>query len=164
MQQYENDRTTTSGASGISGATREVLEGLRDVFRAEARLVITEARESVGGFGKHGIYGAICGFIALMGILPLIAFLVIGLGRILNDNYWLSSLIIGLVACIGGALFARSFFKKAIHHDLTFPRSREKTRDVIDRSSSRFGSNVRRLTEFRDRRNNIEQFPGGPQA
>jgi membrane protein implicated in regulation of membrane protease activity len=63
------------------------------------------------------------GVFALLGTLPFIAFLVIGLGRLLEGNYWLSSLIVAVV-CMGvGAAMAYRSYSKLKSEDMSLSRT-----------------------------------------
>ena len=132
----------------VSSAAREVLASLREVFRAETRLAVAEARASVSGLGRHAVMAGVFAAFALAGVLPLVAFLVIGLGRLLKDNYTLSSLLVGIVLTLFGALMARSYFRRAVKQDLSFPVTRGSLGQVGGRVEDHvvnLGNNVRAM-------------------
>ena len=85
---------------------------MSEVVRSEVRLAKAEVKDTCGKLGRQAIrIGACVGFLFL-GIFPLLAFLVIGLGRLLGGNYWLSSLVFAvLFLAIGGALGYRVMAK-----------------------------------------------------
>lgn len=98
----------------IGLSTRDLVRSELDLVFAESKLVLSEVKE-------NAMRGIFFGFVAGLSAFPLIAFLVIGLGILLNDRYWLSSLIVGLVlAGVGGPLAYRSFQK------ITFKMPRSK--------------------------------------
>src|SRR4051812_48586206 len=87
----------------ISSAFKEIGMGITKLLRSEIRLATVELKESVRLMGKRSVTLIVFALIGALGILPLLAFFVIGLGRLLNDNYWLSSLIVAIVSfAIGG--------------------------------------------------------------
>jgi hypothetical protein len=111
----------------ISTAFKEVGLALSRVLRSEMRLATTELKESGKVIGKRSITMLIFAVIGALGILPLLAFFVIGLGELLNDNYWLSSLIVAIISfAVGGFMVYRSF-KMLKEEDFTFPRTRRTT-------------------------------------
>src|SRR5437868_6042078 len=71
---------------------------------------------------RHNVF---FGFLAMLGVFPLLAFLVIGLGRLMGDYYWLSSLIVAVLCMgIGGSLAIRAYHRMK-EKDLTLPHTRE---------------------------------------
>lgn len=112
-------------------ATREVITSLKEVIRSEMQLAKAELDHTTANLKSHVVQAVVFGVIAALGVLPLIAFLVIGLGKLLNNQYWLSSLIVGVVFIgFGGALAFRAF-KKMKSHDVSFPHTRTNAgRDV----------------------------------
>jgi hypothetical protein len=92
----------------------EIGESAKELIRSEVELLKIEIKDSAKKLGKHSTQVAIFGLLCIVSILPLTAFLVIGLGKILNENYWLSSLIIGLIyAATGGILALTELTKKS---------------------------------------------------
>jgi uncharacterized membrane protein YqjE len=76
------------------------------LVRQEITLVKLELRESAKGLAKDaGKLGAAAG-LALFGGLALLAFLIVGLGDLI-DNYWLSALIVSVLLLGAAALMAR---------------------------------------------------------
>ena len=81
------------------------------LVKQEIALAKLELRESFKSLAKDaGKLGAAAG-LAFLGALAVLAFAIIGLGDLLN-NYWLSSLVIGLVLLVAAWLTARA----ARHH------------------------------------------------
>jgi hypothetical protein len=94
----------------IGSAARDVTVTFREVIRSEVQLAKAEFKDSAARVGSHSAKMAVAGVFAISGLLPFIAFLVIGLGHWLNGNYWLSSLLISLFffVCFG-AIAYRNF-------------------------------------------------------
>jgi hypothetical protein len=81
------------------------------------------------GAGQHVVLAIVFGVLALLGTMPFLAFLVIGLGKLLGENYWLSSLIISLI-CIGvGGVFGARYAKKLTQQDFSLPHTRESVQE-----------------------------------
>ena len=75
------------------------------LIRAEAALAKAEVRDSAARIGRDAAKVGIAAGLALVGLLSLSAFLIIGLGILLGNAWWLSALIVGAVMLgIGGAL------------------------------------------------------------
>jgi uncharacterized membrane protein YqjE len=126
----------------VKDAARDVSAGLTEVVRSEIRLAVTELRHALGSL-KRGTMGlAIGGSLAVLGIFPILAFLVIALGKLLNDNYWLSSLIIGVLFLGIGAAFAYAAIKKLQLDDLSLPR----TRDSVTRDTEVLNRKIREIS------------------
>ncbi len=123
----------TSGVSDINRAIQRLL-------RAEFRLIQAELRDASGRVSADLRNAVLFSAVAMLGIMPFLAFLVIGLGGILNDNYWLSALIVS-VLCFGvGGVMAYRAFKRITAEDLSLPHSRQSlerivlfTRDTLSR-------------------------------
>lgn len=126
---------------------RDLLLSLQNIIRSELRLARAEARVTMRFLGKQVGLGVAFIALAALGVLPFLAFLVIGLGEILNNNYWLSSLIVGtVITCVGGILAYRCF-KKIGEADVTLPRFRQSIREQQEIVSR----------QFQDARKEVEQ-------
>jgi uncharacterized membrane protein YqjE len=80
----------------IGDLLRRFGEDAGALVRDELALAKLELRESVSVVARDIARLAVAGAVALVGTLSLTAFLIIGLGDLLN-NYWLSSLIVTIV-------------------------------------------------------------------
>lgn len=123
----------------IGQVLREVGASAKDLLHSEADLARAELKEATSRLGKHSAQAAVFGAMVAISVLPFLAFLVIGLGNILDGRYWLSSLIVALVCAGVGGFFAFRAYKKLKAQDLTLPhtrRSLERGKDaVVDRVS-----------------------------
>jgi hypothetical protein len=116
---------------GIKEILGDLYRNSKGVARQEI-VIIKEETKSVSEKSKlHGILLVSFGALAVLSVFPLLAFLVIGLGRMMNDNYWASSLIVGLLFLIGGGAGAYSSLKK-LKSDFQFPRSKATLRRLLD--------------------------------
>lgn len=115
--EYENQ--------SLGAVLRDIGVSAKDLIQSEINLFKTELKDSAQKVGKHSAQVAIFGALLVLSVLPFMAFLVIGLGKMLDDRYWLSSLIVAIVfAAIGGGFAYRSFKKiKSDDVDLSHARS-----------------------------------------
>lgn len=105
-------------------ALREIVASLGALVRSELALVKVEAKDTAAHVGKYAGEAALFGALLASSVLPFLAFVVIGLGRLLDENYWLSALVTSVVcACIGG-VFAFRAYKRMKAIDISLPRSR----------------------------------------
>jgi uncharacterized membrane protein YqjE len=103
----------------------DLLSGFQNLLRSEVRLVRAEFEESAKTAKRHIFMAITFGILAVLGLLPFLAFSVIGLGKILDDNYWLSSLLVSLVCMITGTVLAIRFGRKVKEEDLALSRTRQ---------------------------------------
>lgn len=101
------------------------------LIRQEITLAKVELREKVRGLARNGGKMAVGGGVALVGLLVLIAFLVVGLGVLLGGAYWLSSLIVAvLLLGVGGGLAflgAKSISSSSLAPEASMESVRETT-------------------------------------
>lgn len=94
----------------------ELAQESSTLIRQEVALARAEMRQSFKALSRYGTLLAVGGAISLLGALTLTAFLVVGLGKLLDGEYWLAALIVGvLYALIGGALLMRG--KNGLQHE-----------------------------------------------
>lgn len=112
----------------LGAAIQEIADAFGRMAKSEIQLAKAEARHAFSDFGRHIAMAVFFGVIALASALPLLAFAVIGLGRLLDDNYWLSSLIVGIVMLSVGGFFAYRYYRETRKDDLSLPNARESLR------------------------------------
>jgi uncharacterized membrane protein YqjE len=82
---------------------RQLAEESRTLVQQEVALAKADLAESVRALAKGAVLIGIGSGMLVVGLLVLVAFLVVGLGRLLGGEYWLSALIVGGgFALIGG--------------------------------------------------------------
>lgn len=101
------------------------------VLRAELRLIRLEIKETGGQVLRLSLLLGLFIGIVVLGCIPFIAFMVVGLAQILGHNYWLSSLIISAAMIIFGGVSAGLVFFLMKNIDLTFPDTRETLSDEV---------------------------------
>lgn len=95
----------SSSGRSIGTSVLDVSRRLNHLVRGEIRLAKAEVRQTVDELTRQCLRAASFGLLAALGVMPLVAFLVLGLGHLLGDNYWLSSLLVGLAFVILGVAF-----------------------------------------------------------
>jgi hypothetical protein len=102
----------------------EMTESLKSVIRSEFHVAKAEIKENGKYVARYTTRLAAFAAFAILGIFPFMAFLVVGLGRLLGDNFWLSSLIVAVVMFIIGGLGALAMLRKVKEADLRFDNTR----------------------------------------
>ena len=126
LDNYSNTASDSSQPynQSYSSLLKELGSSAKDLMRSEILLVTTELKTVSQRVARHSAQAAAFGGLLVMSLFPFLAFLVIGLGELLDGRYWLSSLIVAIAcAAIGGPLAYRAF-KKIKEEDLDFTRSR----------------------------------------
>ncbi|MGE3684066.1 MAG: phage holin family protein [Bdellovibrionales bacterium] len=127
---------------------RDLGTSATNLVRDELNLIKTEVAEAARNVGRHSAQAAAFGGLLALSILPFMAFVVIGLGKLLGDRYWLSSLIVALVCAVVGGPMAYRAFRKIKDDDLQLPHTKatlekeayvvqEKVEDVKDAAKGR---------------------------
>ena len=119
----EDNRQDFNGRTYAS-VMKEVGSSTKDLIQSEINLLVTEFKFVAQNVGKHTTQVVAFGSLLALSVLPFLAFLVIGLGILLDDRYWLSSLIVSAVcALIGGPLAYRAF-RKIKNEDIKMPHAK----------------------------------------
>ena len=87
---------------------KELAQDASALIHQEMALARAEVRQNLKDLTKNVAEIAVGGGIAVVGLLVLVAFTIIGLGLLLGGTYWLSSLIVGVVLLAGGGFFVAS--------------------------------------------------------
>lgn len=102
------DRTSPNrpgDRTSLVSLLRSLTNDLGALVRQEVALAKAEVRRNIAGIVRHISQLAIGGSVAVVGLLVLVAFLIVGLGVLLDGRYWLSSLIVAvLLLGVGGGL------------------------------------------------------------
>lgn len=118
------EKSRNESAPSYGSVLRDVVESGAHLLHDEVALLKAELARSVASARDHLTQAALFGTLVALSVLPFMAFLVIGLGVLLDGRYWLSSLLVGLVfASVGGALAYRAWLKLKAE-DFTLPRTR----------------------------------------
>lgn len=85
---------------------RRLSQDASALVRDEIALAKVELRESVKGYTQDAAKLGIAAGVGLVGVLALTAFLIVGLGDLLN-NYWLSALLVAVAFLVTAAVMAK---------------------------------------------------------
>jgi hypothetical protein len=121
----------------------EIKAGLAHVLRDDLSLARTELRETTGRLKRDAVGVGVFGVVALLGVPPFLAFLVIGLGTLLGGSYWLSALIVSLTLFAVGGGLAYWSLQKLTSQDVSFPH----TRRVIEHEASALQRKLKELPD-----------------
>ena len=117
--------TDKSDNRSTGSVIREVIDSTKNLAQAEVTMVKADLSESLNNLKHHSLQAGLFGGLLALSVLPFLAFVVIGLGRLIGDRYWLSSLIVSVVcAVVGGTLAARAF-RELKRDDLTLRHARD---------------------------------------
>ncbi len=107
MRRFDVDDAAPDGGEGrsLGSLFRDLSADASVLIRQEVSLAKTEMRRNVGALAQDVGSMAVWGVVAALGGLVMVAFLVAGLGDLL-DNYWLAALIVGLLFVAVGAFMA----------------------------------------------------------
>jgi membrane protein len=107
MRRFDLDDASPEGGEdrSLGSLFRDLSADASVLIRQEVTLAKTEMRRNVGAIARDVGNMAMWGVVAALGGLVMVAFLVAGLGDLL-DNYWLAALIVGLAFIALGALMA----------------------------------------------------------
>lgn len=89
------------------------------LLRQEMKLAKSEMRETSARLARDVAKVGVASGLALMGGLALTTALIIGLGGMLNGRYWLSALIVGVVAFGAGYFMVQSALRDLTEHGIT---------------------------------------------
>lgn len=88
----------------LGAAFKDVVTAATILLKNEAHLAQTEASEAMAAANKLGQRMLLSYVLAVLGVVPLMAFFVLALGDLLDGRYTLSSLIVAAVFSGSGAL------------------------------------------------------------
>ena len=121
----DNIHERTEASVSYGQVINEVLDSTKDVIRSEMNLFSSEFKSFLPSFTKHASQAAIFGAVLALSVLPFLAFLVIGLGELLDGRYWLSSLIVSIVCAVVGFPLCKSALAKIAAEDFKFTQTKE---------------------------------------
>jgi uncharacterized membrane protein YqjE len=133
---------TTDTDASLGTLFRELAEDTRALVRQELTLAKLEVKENVTSLLKDMVLIVIGAGMALLGLLVLTAFLVLGLGRLLGGEYWLSALIVGGVLAALGVVTAYAG-TRGLSQDSIAP---EQTMETIRENKEWASTEIRQVT------------------
>ncbi|MBC7741304.1 MAG: hypothetical protein H7061_03850 [Bdellovibrionaceae bacterium] len=94
-----------AGKTYLLDSLRETIVSAKEVLLNKATLVKEKLKSSVETTAKHSLQLTVFAWLVALSTIPFVAFLVLGLGQLLNDRYWLSSLIVSVIFAVVGRNF-----------------------------------------------------------
>lgn len=139
--QAENFPHHAAENQSVGSVVSDLVSSFKDILKSEVDLVRAEVKDAAPSIGKHSAQAAAFGALLALSAFPFLAFLVIGLGNLLDGKYWLSSLIVAIVCAVVGGIAALRAYKKIKNEDLKFPR----TQRSFERISETLSGKVQEL-------------------
>lgn len=90
--------TTAPRDASLGELFKQLSTDTGELIRQEAALAKTEMRDVGSTLARDGAKMGVAAALGLVGAMALATFLVISLGDLLGDAYWLSALLVGLIA------------------------------------------------------------------
>ncbi len=116
--------TDKSDNRSTGSVIREVIDSTKNLAEAEIVMIKTDLADTLNHLKHHSLQAGLFGGLLALSVIPFLAFLVIGLGKLINDRYWLSSLIISVICAVVGGSLAMRAVQRLKKDDLTLPHSR----------------------------------------
>ena len=108
--------------NSLNSAVKELVDGSKLILTGELKIARTEIKDALRTAGRSGIALGISASLGILGAFSLLAFAIIGLGRLLDDNYWLSALLLGVIFAAGGVIIASVAVTRLRRHDFKMTR------------------------------------------
>ncbi len=112
----------------FSSIIRELGSGVQGLVSSEIHLAKSEVVHNLKDMAKQSGMAIVFATVAYLGVLALLAFLIIGLGRLFGERYWLSALIVGLLLGVPGVVLTIRSLQR-IGYDATLPVARNNIQD-----------------------------------
>lgn len=126
-----------SETPSLSSVFRELMISFTGILRGEVLLAKAELKEVATSLRRDVFRFMSFASLAAAGLLPLMAFLVLGLGRLLGDRYILSSLMIAVLSIGIGLIVSYTTYQKATREALQLPRTLHSVEERIDSLNKR---------------------------
>lgn len=144
MQQYSNQETPES----YSSILKDITTSSAQLLRSEIRLVKEEVAATSSRLASHSRKALLGLVLLMMSLPPFVAFLVIGLGNILDGRYWLSAILVSLTLAASGSALVYATLRKLKGEDLWLPATRQSLEREAEVISTNL-DNVRNATKRR---------------
>jgi hypothetical protein len=138
--------TATADERPLGELVKQLTLDLGELVRKEVALGVAETRQSLGALGRDVAKVGTGVVFAFAGLLALTAFLIAGLGELLNGRYWLSALIIGVIFLAIGGMMARNAVADINRRSLAPARTMNSLREDAAWAKREAGEVKRELT------------------
>lgn len=113
----------------------------RDLVHSDVQLLLNEAKLAKESLSRQARNSAIYIVLLFLSVFPMLAFAVIGLGNFLDQQYWLSALIVGILLSAIGGIGLYTAVSRIRNIDLNFGR----TKTAIEREKLAFKQGVEKV-------------------
>lgn len=134
------DKYSDKSYSAIIG---DIGESAKDLVLNDMWLLLAELKQIKHQVAKESRKFFIFTCTLALSAFPILAFLVLGLGKALDGNYMLSSLIIGVVFAIGGAIGITMVINRIKKVDFNFT----KTKAAFKREGEAFSTQIHKIQD-----------------
>lgn len=114
---------TSTTPPNYSELVEKVIYRTEKLIESESALLKAELKENVEKFSGLFAKAAVLGVFLVLGLIPFYAAAIIALGNVMDGNYALSALLVGIAstAIVGGLLFGtfKSFKNFKLHFEAT---------------------------------------------
>ena len=148
----ERPNGAAAGEASLSTLLRQLADDGRTLVQQEIILAKAELGANARSFVKRAAMVLIGLVLIGLGFLVLLAFVVLALGRLLGDEYWLSSLIVGLALAAAGGITAIVGKRGLEETDLKPQQAVATLRESTDWARAEAGQMRRELTSPSERR------------
>lgn len=107
MPQQQMTSTPAKDERSLGELFSDLASETSNLVKQEVSLAQTEMTQKAVKVGKNVGYLVVGGAVAYAALLAVLAALIIGLGKLL-DNYWLSALIVGVIVAIAAVVMILS--------------------------------------------------------
>lgn len=103
---------------------KEIGSSAKDLVQSEINLFATELKSISRSHADHFTRTIIFGSLLAISAIPFLTFLIIGIGILLEERYWLSSLIVSAVGALISGPLAYTSYKKIKDNDFKMPHTK----------------------------------------
>ena len=132
----------------MSHLVYDLFSGVQTIFKGEIDLVKAELRSATRETFREVVYFLGCVSLGVVGLLPFCAFLVLGLGKLVGERYWLSALLVSFGCFLFAGFFGVYFFRRISFDQFSLKRSRESLKEEVVFIRSRLFGNVAPRQEY----------------
>ncbi|RZA09130.1 MAG: phage holin family protein [Proteobacteria bacterium] len=129
MMNEKNQPNGSEGSRwGIGSLFRDLGASAKNMVFSEIELAIAEVKQNLTEMRDAYAKLAFFSVLAAFALVPFQAFLILGLGDLMGQQYWLSALIVTAAFALGGGIPAYYAYQKILAQDFKLKR----TADTIE--------------------------------
>ena len=101
------DRVPIDDGASVGQLFKQLGSDSTHLIQQEMALAKAELRETTSRFAQAGAKLGLAAGFAIPGLIAITAFLVIAVGDLLNENYWLGALIVGIAFLVTAVVLGK---------------------------------------------------------